>query len=77
MQTCEKVWKEDKILKMHEYEPVQAVKFIPTHAFVTSIQINHFRNFRFDCPSWHLVKMTYSHINDYKVVCNCICILYL
>jgi hypothetical protein len=26
---------------------------------------------------WHLVKLTCSCINDYKVVCSCICKLYL
>jgi hypothetical protein len=50
---------------------------IPTHASVTSIQIYHFCDFRYDCPPWHLVKTTSSQINDYKMVYNCICNLYL
>jgi len=36
--------------------PLQRIMSIPTHAFVTSIQINHFCDFRYDCPPWHLVK---------------------
>jgi hypothetical protein len=56
---------------------LQGILSIPTHVFATSIQINHFYNFRYDCPPWHLLKMTGSRINDYKVVCSCICNLYL
>ncbi len=40
-----------KVIKMHEYRSLQGIKSIPTYAFATSIQINHFCNFRYDCPS--------------------------
>jgi hypothetical protein len=33
--------------------------------------------YRCDCILWHLVKITYSHMNDHKVVFNYICNLYL
>jgi hypothetical protein len=36
--------------------PLQRIMPIPTHAFVTSVQINHFCDFRYDYPLWHLVK---------------------
>ncbi len=57
--------------------PLQAIMSIPTHVFATSIQINYFCDFKYDYPSKHLVKMTCSHIDNYKVVYNCICNLYL
>jgi hypothetical protein len=56
---------------------LQRILSIPTHAFVTFVQINYFCDFKYDCPLWHSVKMINSHIDDYKVVCNCICNLYL
>jgi hypothetical protein len=56
---------------------LQGIQSIPIHAFATFIQINHFCDFKYDYPLWHLVKMTSSLINDYKMVCNCICNLYL
>ncbi len=28
--------------------------------------------FRCECPLWHLFKTTYNHINNYKMICNCI-----
>ncbi len=43
------------------------------HAFAACVQINHFCNYRYDCPLWYLIKMTCTHINNYKVVCNYIC----
>jgi hypothetical protein len=52
---------------------LQGILSIPTHAFVTCAQINNF----YDYPPWHLVRTTCSHINDYKMVCSCICNLYL
>ncbi len=36
-----------------------------------------FCNYRCECPLWHLVKMICNRINNYKVVCSCICNLYL
>ncbi len=48
-----------------------------SHAFMTYVQINHFGNYRCDCLLWHLVKMAYDHINNYKMVWSCICNLYL
>jgi hypothetical protein len=45
---------------------LQGILFIPTHAFVISVQINHFYDFRYDYPMWHLVKMINSRINNYK-----------
>jgi hypothetical protein len=41
-----------------------------THAFVIYVQINHFCNYKCDYPPWHLVKMTCSCMNNYKVICN-------
>jgi hypothetical protein len=58
-------------------DSLQGILSIHTHAFMTSVQINHFCDFRYDYLLWHLVKMISSHINDYKVVCNCICNLHL
>jgi hypothetical protein len=55
---------------------LQGIMSIPIHAFVTYVQINHFYEYRCDYPLWHLVKTT-CHINDYKVVCGCICNLNL
>jgi hypothetical protein len=43
-------------------------KFYPNQSFF---------DFKYDCLSWHLVKTTSSHINDDKMVCSCICNLYL
>ncbi len=40
-------------------------------------QINHFCDYGCDYLLWHLVKLTCSRINDYKLVCSCICNLYL
>jgi hypothetical protein len=57
--------------------PLQAIMSMPTHVFATSIQINHFCDFKYDYLSKHLVKRTCSHINNYKVICNCICNSYL
>jgi len=57
--------------------PLQRILSIPTHAFVTFVQINYFCKFKYDCSSWHSVKLIDNRINDYKVVCNCICNLYL
>jgi hypothetical protein len=37
-------------------------------------QINHFCDFKYNYPPWHLVKTTSNHINDYKMVCNMQCI---
>ncbi len=59
------------------FHSLQGILSIPTHAFVTFVQINNSYDFRYDYPPWHLVKMTSSHINDNKVVCNCICNSYL
>ncbi len=52
---------------------LQKILSIPTHASMTSIQINHLCYFIYDYLMWHLVKMTSSCINNYKVVCNCTC----
>jgi hypothetical protein len=41
---------------------LQGILSIPTNVFTTSIQINHFCDFRYDCPSQHLIKLTNSHI---------------
>ncbi len=46
---------------------LQGILSIPTHAFVVCVQINYFCNYRCECPLWHLVKM----------ICSCICNLYL
>jgi len=43
---------------------------ISTHAFAIYVQINHFCNYRCDCPFWHLVKMICSCTNNYKMICN-------
>ncbi len=59
------------------FASLQGILSIPIHAFATSVQINHFCDFRYDCPLWHLVKTTDSHLNDYKVVCSCIWNSYL
>jgi hypothetical protein len=56
---------------------LQGILSIPTHAFATFVQINHFYDFRYDCPLWHLVKLISSRINNYKMVCGYICNLYL
>jgi hypothetical protein len=56
---------------------LQGIQSISTCAFATFIQINHFCDFKYDYPLWHLVKMTNSRINDYKIICNYICNLYL
>ncbi len=50
---------------------------IPTHAFATCFQIDHFYDYICDYLLRHLVKTNGSHINDYKVICNCICNLNL
>jgi len=57
--------------------PLQRILSIPTHVFVTFVQIKYFCDFKYDCLSWHSIKMTNSHINDYKGVFNCIYNLYL
>jgi hypothetical protein len=65
------------IYNINRPNPLQKIMSIPTHAFVTSFRINHFCDFRYDCPPWHLVKVTGNCIYDYNVVCSCICNLYL
>jgi hypothetical protein len=35
---------------------LQGILSIPIHAFVTSVQINHFCDFIYDSPLWQLVK---------------------
>jgi hypothetical protein len=50
---------------------------IPTHAFATHVQIDHFCDYRCDYLLCHVVKTTINHLNDYKVICNCICNLNL
>ncbi len=54
----------------------ESYPFQPMHLWLF-VEINHLCNFRYNNPLWHLVKMTCSHINDYKVVCSCIWNLYL
>jgi hypothetical protein len=56
---------------------LQGISSIPTHAFVVCVHINYFCNYKCECLLWHLVKMICSHINNYKIVCSCICNLYL
>jgi hypothetical protein len=58
-------------------EPLQGILSIPTHVFATFVQINHFCNFWYNCPPWHLVKLINIYRNNYKMVCSCICNLYL
>jgi hypothetical protein len=46
---------------------LQVIMFVPTHAFATYIQINHFYDYRCDYPPQHLVKTTCSHIKWFVV----------
>jgi hypothetical protein len=50
---------------------------IPTHTLVTYVQIHHFCNYKCDYLLWHLIKMIYSGINDYKGVYSCNLYLWL
>jgi hypothetical protein len=45
------------------------------HAFATCVQINIFViiNVIVNYLLWHIVKMIYSCINEYKVICSCMC----
>jgi hypothetical protein len=68
---------ETTLTQLNKNVSLQGILSIPTHAFATCVQINHFCDFKSNCPPWHLVKTIGSHVNDHKVVCSCICNLYL
>jgi hypothetical protein len=54
-------------------QSLQGILSIPTHTFVTCVQINHFFYYWCDYPPWHHGKTTCSCKNNQKVVCSCIC----
>jgi hypothetical protein len=66
-----------KMITSHIIKTLQGILSISTDAYATSIQINHFCNYKCDYLPWHLVNMTCNCINEYKVVCSYICNLYL
>jgi hypothetical protein len=57
-----------KVIIIHIKVIVQGILFTLTQAFATCVQINYFCDYKCDYLSCHLVQMTCSLINNYKVV---------